>query len=190
MEIRKILVHSCFDRESDTPLMPKGCKCRRWRTADEAARLVQSGTYRYILASEKTVETEETCPTCSNDKNLKKNCAGCNRTGKILVTSKYPVLGEDIILASESGKENTKTVKVKRAPTIEKAHIQRGYLSGSTHEQMRIEDYGESGFMLLGNLGAEVRNRKTGEIIVPGHPEPEDNEKTGSGRRFDYGRSL
>jgi hypothetical protein len=190
MEIRKVLVHSCFDKKSDIPLTPKDCRCRRWKSADEAAKLVRDGTYRYIVVSGKSVQIEETCPICSDDKNSKKNCIGCNRTGKVLVTADYPVLGEDIILASESGKENTKTVKIKKAPTLEKAHIQRAYISGVAHEQMRIEEYGESGFMLLGSLGAEVRNRKTGKIIVKGHPEPEDNEATATGRRFDYGRSL
>jgi hypothetical protein len=189
-EIRKVLVHSCFDKESDTPLMPKGCRCRTWKSTTEAAKLVESGIYRYVLAFEKTVQTEEICPNCSNDKNLKKTCIQCDKTGTVLVTSKYPVLGEDIILASEVSKENIKTVKVKRAPTLEKAHIQRAVISGNVHEQMRIEEYGETGFLLLGSLGAEVRNRKTGEIIVKGHPEPKDDIKTGTGRRFDYGRSL
>jgi len=180
MQIQKVLVHSCFQKgkgtEKDTPLSPHKCRCRQRISVSEAAAFVASGLAQYVVVSEKIVRTEEACPTCSGDENLRKFCTGCNKTGNVTVQNVYQVRGEDIIFISLDGKKNTKTTQVKKSPTIEKAHIERAYINNNVHEQARIEIYGTMYKEFLHSL------------IVG--PEPPDDLKAGTGRRYDYGRNV
>jgi hypothetical protein len=190
MEVRKVKVHTCFDKENENPLSPVKCRCRQYMSASEASILVSRGNYQYVQIGKKELKTVEVCPTCSNDENLKKYCTGCGKTGSVEVVREYPVYGEDIIFVSSDGKKNPKTTQVKKSPTIEKAHIERAWLSNNVPEQARIEAYGGTILEALAGLGAEIRDSKTGEIISKGRPEPEDNLEAGTGRRYDYGRSV
>lgn len=181
MEIKKVLAHTCFQRgkglAKDAPLSPKKCRCRQFVSVAEAETEIKLGLAQHVVASEKTVEIAEACPICTADEALMKYCDMCKNTGLVMVKRVIPILGADIIrTVSLDGKTNTLTTQVKKSPTIEKAHIERSYVDGNEMEQFRIELY-----------GASVKDFIQSLIVGD---EPADDQKTGTGRTYDYGRSL
>ena len=181
MEIKKVLAHTCFQRkkgmERDTPLSPKKCRCRQYVTVSQAAAEVALGMAQYIVTLDKMIEVEETCAVCAGQDNLKKSCKSCAGAGIVTLSKRVQVRGQDIIrTVSEDGTKNTTTTQVKKSPTIEKAHIERAYVDDRRDEQLRIEEYGALTKDFIQNL-------------VVGF-EPVDDPKTGTGRRYDYGRSV
>ena len=188
MEIQKVLVHYCFQRkkglEKDTPLSPKKCRCRQFVTVAEAEIFIKEGMAQHVVLLEKPYETDELCSTCMGDEKLKKTCTHCKMTGQVRVTKFVKILGPDIIFISQDGRRNTKTTQVKKSPTIERAHIERAYCHGdkkhelkrAQEERARIEIYGEL-------------NREFFHSLTVGF-EPPDDPRTGTGRKFDYGRSI
>jgi len=178
MEIRKVLVHSCFERgegfAKDTPLIPSKCHCKRYISVAEAEAFVKLGLAQHVLKIMEFVDN--VCDICGGEEILKKTCLGCLGAANVTVTRILNIPSEDIIFISLDGKTNTKTVQVKKSPTIEKAHIERAYVDGNEIEQARIESYGE--------LNKEV----WAELVVGA--EPEDTPATGQGRSHDYGRSI
>jgi hypothetical protein len=175
MEIRKVLVHSCFQKKKKV-LSPTKCRCRQYLSVMEAASLVNQGLAQYVIASEKIVESDEVCNVCAGIDNLKKTCTVCGGTGSVKHSKVFVIRGEDIIYISLDGKKNAKTTKVKKSPTIEKAHIERAYVDGNITDQSRIESYG-------------VSNKEFLISLISGF-EPEDDASKGTGRRYDYGRKL
>ena len=179
--VDKVLAHTCFQldagAEPDKPLSPKKCRCREFISKEQAATEVALGVAQYVNIVDKVVEIEDACPTCGAIDPYRKNCTQCSGSGRTIVKRPIIVRGEDIIrTVSLDGKRNTKTTQVKKSPTIEKAHIERSYVSGNKDEQQRIEYYGQS-------------QREFIESLISGY-EPEDNPKTHTGRRYDYGRSV
>lgn len=177
-EIRKVIAHSCFQKGKgflkDQPLSPRKCNCRQRVSVQEAAVEVSLGLAQYVVATTRAVEVEETCDLCTEA--LRKTCKKCLGTGLIKVQKEVEVRGQDIIrTVSLDGKKNILTTQVKRSPTIERAHIERA-IEGNQAEQLRIELYGASCKDFIKSL-------------ISGS-EPEDNPKTGTGRKFDYGRSV
>lgn len=193
METKQVKVHSCFQvkkgLEKDTPLSPKKCRCRQYMSVIEAATFVGRGLAQYVVTGEKSTETEEVCSICAGVDNLKKVCTACGKTGVIKSKKVFDIRGEDIIFISLDGTKNPKTTQVKKSPTLEKAHMQRA-AEGNREEQARIEVYGATAREFLASLGAEIRNPDTGEVLVPGKPEPADDIKTWTGRTYDYGRGV
>jgi hypothetical protein len=203
MEIRKVLAHTCFQRkkgfEEDTPLSPKKCRCRQYVTVEEARVEVERGLAQYTTVF-KPSRAEEDCPVCGALDPLKKTCVCCGGIGKVYVTRQIPVLGDDIIrTVSPDGKRSLKTTQVKKSPTIEKAHIERANVSDNKEEQERIEAYGESIAWNLESLGARLRQVTLGKVgkikevvkvLSEGTPEPKNDEKKHTGRRYDFGRAL
>jgi hypothetical protein len=146
-------------------------------SATEAATEVALGLAQYVIASEKIVEVQEACPICTANEVLMKFCQVCGNTGLITVNRIVTILGKDIIrTVSADGKRNTLTTQVKKSPTIEKAHIERAYVDCNKVEQLRIEVYGETA-------------REFIQSLIVGF-EPEDDERTFSGRNYDYGRTV
>jgi hypothetical protein len=181
MEIKKVLAHTCFQRgkglAKDAPLSPKKCRCRQYVSVAEAEAEIKLGLAQHVVASEKTVEYSEACPICTADEVLIKFCDMCKNTGLVKVKRIVPILGADIIrTVSHDGKKNTLTTQVKKSPTIEKAHIERAYVDGNEIEQLRIEIYGAS-------IKDFIQSLVVGE-------EPVDDPRTGTGRTFDYGRTV
>lgn len=181
MEIKKVLAHTCFQTgkglAKDAPLSPKKCRCRQFVSVAEADVEIKLGLAQHVVISEKTVEIAEACPICTADDVLMKFCDMCGNTGLVNVKKVVAVLGPDIIrTVSEDGTTNTLTTQVKKSPTIEKAHIERAYVDGNEAEQFRIELYGISGKEFI-------------QSLVVGD-EPEDDQRNGTGRTFDYGRTV
>jgi hypothetical protein len=205
METRKVLKHTCFQQQD--PLRPKRCRCRKYVTTTEAARLVKDGGAQYVVAYEREIAVEEVCNVCGNDEKLRRTCLECNHTGKHMVEKKIPIYGDDIIITVGSrGRKlvNLTAKKTPRSPTIERGHIIRANndpddpVSQAARE--RIEMWGRDTAFWLHSLGAAVRivvndklhpgELRRGAVILQGHPEPEDDAKKGTGRRYDYGRAV
>lgn len=139
-------------------------------TPEEAEILIKDGEAVYTVVERKLKPFETTCPLCNGDKDVK-NCAQCAGAGTIVRQIKIDINGEDIVAI-------TVALKTPRTPTIESDHIERAYLGGYGAEAAakRIEAYGES-------------NRELINSLIVGY-EPADDPKTGTGRRYDYGRSV
>lgn len=181
MEIKKVIAHTCFQRkkgiERDTPLSPSKCRCRQYVSANQAEVEVSLGLAQYVVVLDKTIELEEVCRVCAAQDNLKKTCKNCAGIGVVKISQRVQIKGQDIIrTVSEDGTKNITTTQVKKSPTIEKAHIERAYVDGRRDEQLRIEEYGALTKDFISSL-------------IVGY-EPEDNRDKGTGRRFDYGRSV
>jgi hypothetical protein len=212
MENKKVLAHTCFQRKKgmdrDTPLSPKKCRCRQYITVEEAAREVALEVAQYVLAVDKIIDTDQDCAICGGVDKLKKSCQWCKGTGTVHAGTHIKINGQDIIrTVSRDGKRNILTTKVKKAPTIESQHILRGLgvIDGSqSASRDRWDEY--ELLTLKQRIRLLVRDRITSEefdnawrawIADTDKPfpldfrqEPKDDLKTGTGRRFDYGRPV
>jgi hypothetical protein len=119
---------------------------------------------------------------CLGDPEIKK-CAGCSGTGKKTVYQAVEEYGNDIVYGSakpadkkEKKYKPTLAAKTPRVATVEAKHIYRAYVDNLKYAKDRIEEYGR--------LSRGVINS-----LIVGY-EPEDNPRTGEGRKYDYGRSM
>ena len=186
--IKKVLVHSCLKKEQgwdEDSVLPDGCRCRRWITVLEAKGFVDTGEAAFVTVLRRGGESEADCHICGKLPEYQKHCTACEGTGIIKTKKDVSIRGENIVFVS-----NLK--KTPRTATIEKAHIERKLMSKAKEfrEESRIDAYERLTVEFLGELGAEVRESKTGEITKPGIPEPADDPKLHTGRRYDYGRAL
>jgi hypothetical protein len=208
MENTRVLKeHSCFQK--DHPLTPVRCRCRKYITEAEAAEKIRNGTAQYVIKSYKNLTVEEVCPVCFGDEKLVRSCSFCGKTGKVNVTKPLPVYGEDIIVtvAEKRGKlANATSKKTPRSPTIEKNHILRGVglmYAGAEAANERWDEYElltlkERIRLLSPRVPVELFDQAWNLWMVDTtlpfpfilNSEPEDDLKTGTGRRFDYGRSI
>jgi hypothetical protein len=207
METKKVLEHTCFQKEH--PLSPVGCRCRKFVSTIQAAKLISEGSAQFVVKSYKDLSIEEPCPVCGDQDKLKNSCSLCGKTGKVLVTKRLPVYGEDIITTvGTKGKRQASTIKKKtpRSPTVESNHILRsvGAIgSGADAAHERIEQYEiltlkERIKLLVVNfnlIAFEEAWRKweadpQQEFPLELRREDPDDSKKGSGRRYDYGRSV
>lgn len=176
----KVLVHKCLQKiEGYIPPGTK-CGCRKWVAVAKAMEMVEEGDAAYVITEMRISEVDEPCHICAGIEGFKKNCGACLALGTVKVRKLFTVQGENIYLTSAK--------KTPRTPTIEKAHIERSFSHKTDVD--RIECYGDLGVELLGELGAQITNAKTGEIVKPGKPEPKDDASKGEGERYDYGRSV
>jgi hypothetical protein len=207
MDIKMVLKHTCFKK--DDPLTPIGCRCRKFISTVEAATLITQGSAQFVIKGYKDLNIEETCTTCAGDEKLQRSCSHCKRTGKIIVTKKLPVYGEDIIITvTEKGKRlaNATAKKTPRSPTVEQGHILRsvGAIGNNTIPAVeRILEYEmlilkerlrllvvKPDLLTFENAWALwVLNPET-EFPMELRLEPVDDLKTHTGRRYDFGRSV
>lgn len=180
MAIVKVLVHKCLQKIEG--YIPPGtrCGCRKWVPIPKAAVMVEEGDAAYVITEMRISEVDEPCHICAGLEGFKKNCGACLGSGTVKVRKLFTVQGENIYLTSAK--------KTPRTPTIERPHIERSFSHVSDVD--RIEYYGNLGIKLLGELGAQITDAKTGEIIKLGNPEPENDASKGQGEEFDYGRSV
>lgn len=178
---RNILVHSCEPGRK--------CRCREFKTADEAAILVQSGTADYEEVGRQITTVEEVCSQCLGNESLKKSCAVCNHKGTVAKTHTSPILGKNIRLRVDKRIKEGKEHASPRSQTIERPHIERA-LDGNKIDQERINIYGRLDKISLAVLGAELLTADRKKVLRKGKPEPENNPKTMTGRRYDYGRPI
>jgi len=206
MAKKKVLEHTCFQKEH--PLSPVKCRCRKYISIDKAKELVAQGA-QFVIARYSEIATEEPCVICEGKENLVKNCSFCGKTGKITVKKVVPVYGEDIILTVGERKERLVNSAAKRTPrvaTIESKHILRalGIVGlGSGAARKRWDEYElitlkERIRLLSPHKSVEEfeaawllwEQDTTKPFPIAYREEPADDAKTGSGRRYDYGRSI
>src|SRR5579859_2238264 len=95
MEIKKVLEHTCFQK--DHPLSPINCRCRRYISTVQAAKLINEGSAQFVIKSYKNFPVEEICSVCNGQDKLKQSCSFCKSIGKVTLNKTIPVYGEDII---------------------------------------------------------------------------------------------
>lgn len=148
----------------------------------EATEMVAKGFAQWIILSQTVITGKEICPICLNEA-VRKNCQNCKGLGEIEKSYPTNTYGSDIVLVTtgsedDDGKMVYRPVTAKQTPrvaTIERPHIERAYVQNDKDEQERIEAYG------LMTLEARI---EMGIGI-----EPPDDLTTGTGRRYDTGRS-
>lgn len=177
--IKTVRVHTCLQKYEG--YIAEKCTCRKFVTQEKAEQLKTDGYAAHVITSYRTIDVEDTCPIC-DDTDLKKSCRVCNKTGKVPSKKTIFEYGEDIYMRP--------ILRTPRTATIEKNHIEYAYVKLDKDAAKRIELYHQSDRLALAKLGAEIRDSETGEILIEGTPEPEDNPKTGTGRRYDYGRTI
>jgi len=178
---------------------PYKCDCRGLISWQEADQRVKWGEALWVVASRELVKIEEICKQCRDIEEYKKTCDLCKGAGKLVVTRPLKKYNDDIVLIAHRTKSNR--VSTPRVPTIEDEHIYRAYLDGNREAQERIEEYGLLVLEARAFPGPrECRHRPEFTCTRCGIPkgekeyviglEPNDNRKTGTGRRFDWGRAV
>lgn len=178
--IKKVRVHTC--PETRDGRFAGDCTCRKYVTVEKAEQLKENGLASHIISSHKQIEVEGECGICGADQQLKKSCRVCNKTGIAFNKKDHFEYSEDLYMRP--------ILRTPRTATIEKNHIEYAYIKLDKDAAKRIELYHQSDKLALAKLGAEIRDSRTQNILIDGTPEPEDNPKTGTGRRFDYGRPI
>ena len=169
-----------MEQEAEPP-SPK-CNCRMIITISEATQLVKRGEAKWIVKTRTRGVRDVPCSLCKGDLEVK-NCAKCEGTGKQEESYVEDIPGTDIVYTTstpedieEKKKRKWLAPKTPRVATIEKAHIERAYVYGNKDAAERINEYGRMDKEMLAGL-------------IVGY-EPEDNAKTGEGRRYDWGRKI
>lgn len=189
-----MLLHQCLYQMRvllgiNTPDPYRRCSCRQYLSDDAGEGLVDEGLAQCIINSTDVIEEIVPCRLCGADPSVK-NCAACKGLGTTIKAHRVHKRGTDLVanLAKQTP----------RAQTIEKAHVERsfdGKTKRSKEERARMEVYNELTLAVRVELGAELA-RGTSRydpfkvVLIEGNPEPEDNPKLGSGRRYDYGRAI
>jgi hypothetical protein len=150
--------------------------------------MVKNGEARWIVLGRTQGEIDAVCPLCLADSEVK-NCANCRGSGKVRATDIVEEYGEDIVLVSRAAVDKKErkyrpalAMKTPRVATIEEEHIELAYVYGVKEAQERIEEYGR----LILDARMYIGKDRIPVIKV----EPPDDPKTGTGRRYDYGRTI
>ena len=185
-------VHHCITQEMvsqglDEP-PAKRCRCREFKSYKKADQMVKNGEARWVVTARERGTDQEICPLCKGDEEVK-NCAQCAGIRKITVSAVWEKYGTDIVLVSQAAidKKEKKyrpalAMKTPRVATIESEHIERAYVECDQDAAARIEEYGR----LILDARAFVGKDHIFCIVA----EPEDNPATGTGRNYDYGRTI
>jgi glutaredoxin len=184
MEIKKIRVHTC--NQEIEGYIQKKCRCRKFVTLEKATELMNDGYANNIIESFKTVDIKTICSMCAGMDAYKKSCTFCGKTGETLKKFAQAVYGENIYMRP--------FLKTPRTATIEEEHVEYAYVKRDKDAIKRIELYQDLNRQALVELGAGiVRKTVTGkvlEVVIEGHPEPEDDASKWQGRTYDQGRSI
>ena len=179
-------VHHCISQEMvaqgfDEP-PARRCRCRKFVTLVEATLMVKLGEAKWAVVARKRVPVEKACPLCHGSDDVM-NCANECKDGKVEVFEEIDSYNNDIVRVSRAAvnKKERKyrpwlAMKTPRVATIEAKHIVRAYHDGVKEAQERIEEYGRLDREMIADL-------------IVGF-EPEDNPEKGTGRRYDFGRSV
>ena len=185
-----ILLHQCQLLEMvamnkmDPVKGAKKCRCRQRITEEEANKMLDEDRARRVVTKRWYEPIDIACKLCKGDPEVKR-CARCFGVGTEKVNATREEYGNAIVAVSAQSvdKEDkyrpAQALKTPRVATIEKKHIYRAYLSkgkDGQEDKERIEAYG---LMIL----------ETQASLISGY-EPEDDIRTRSGRRFDYGRAI
>ena len=180
MEIKKVRVHTC-NQKSEGFIEGK-CRCRKFVSHEKASELIDNGTAASIIVSFKRIEVKRVCPICNGLDNFKRRCHLCSSTGLVSEPEILYTYGEDIYMRP--------FLETPRTATIEEEHIEYAYIKGDRDAIKRIDLYNGLNKVALAQLGAAIIDKRTGEVLFEGTPEPKDDPKKGEGRTHDYGRSI
>ena len=218
MSVSKI--HHCIGQEMvaqgrDEPPATK-CRCRKYISLSLATVMVARGEAKWVVIKRTYEPRDLTCPMCHGDKEVK-NCAQCFGKGTILIQHPIEEYNNEIVYGSEKPKDKsekkyrpTLAMKTPRVATIEAEHILRAYVSDEARDIVEVAERKGRKIQKFNNdrtspqtaKAARDRIEEYGRLILDARmyvgpnrilaivAEPEDDAKTGTGRRFDYGRTL
>jgi hypothetical protein len=190
--MNKSRLHHCVGQEMvaqgiEEPPARK-CRCRKYVSITAATKMVKNGEARWVVIKRSQEIVEEICKLCQADPEVK-NCANCGGKGKRPAISVIEEYNNDIVLVSRASVDKKEkkyrpalAMKTPRVPTIESEHILRAYVLGIKESAERIEEYGrlvQDALMFVG---------KDRHPMIK--PEPPDDPKTGTGRKYDWGRAI
>src|SRR5579859_1617075 len=187
-------VHTCVFQEQvaegkKEPNASKKCRCQQVIEYKEANERVKLGEAHWIVVKIERGTEERVCPHCGG--NDVRACDRCKGTGTINAPVEWKTFNGDIVLVNHRTKSNR--ISTPKTPTIESEHILRFVTFDGENDKVakeakeRIEEYGRMIQWSLQELGAELRDAKTKEILIDGRPEPANNKKKGEGRDYDWG---
>ena len=212
--------HTCPEQISiavgDSEPPAPNCRCRKYISTEAARKKVESEEASWIIISRRKAEIEMPCHLCHADPEVKK-CANCNGSGKETKMVLIPRYGNDIVLVSrrpadkkEKKRSSSLAKKTPRVATIEAEHILRAYVSDEAryivemaeHQGQKIRKLIEDRTSPQAAKAARDRIEEYGRLILDARmyvglnripaiiAEPEDDAKTRTGRRYDYGRAM
>jgi hypothetical protein len=190
-------VHTCVFQEQvamgkQEPNVAKKCRCQQVIEYKDANDRVKWGEALWVVNKRERGTEERPCNHCHGDDS--RACDKCKGTGKINVAVVWDTYNGDIVLVNHRTKSNR--ISTPKTPTIEEEHILRFVVFEGEDDKIakeakeRIEEYGRMIQWSLQQLGAQLRDTKTNEIVIEGRPEPANNKKTGEGRDYDWGRAI
>jgi hypothetical protein len=179
---------------------PQRCRCKKYVDLKLAERFVAAGEALQIVTKRTRRPADVPCRLCHGNPEIK-NCAHCRGKGTENVIRIDEEFGIDIVLAIAK--------RTPRVAVVEEEHILRAYVPSWVREIVasvergtqakkyiddsvspqearaaadRIEAYGE----LVTDAMFYIGKDKISMIV----PEPEDNRELGTGRRYDFGRTI
>lgn len=170
------------------------CRCKKRIDYKEADLMVKQGAAKWVVIGRTRGAAEVDCTFCASmTDSEKRSCAKCKGTGKIVENKVWEDFNKDIVLLGDD-REGFKA-KTPRVATVEKKHIIRAFVDKLEYAVARIEEYArmiQEALALFGpknrcKLGASLIDARTGETIVEGNPEPENNFELAQGREWDRG---
>ena len=190
-------VHVCVFQEQTAmgkqePNLAKKCRCQQLIEYKEANDRVKWGEALWVVTKRERGTEERPCDHCHGDDS--RACDKCKGTGKINIAVVWDTYNGDIVLVNHRTKTNR--ISTPKVPTIESEHILRFVTFKGENDKVakeakeRVEEYGRMIQWSLQELGAELRDGKTKEILIAGKSEPANNKKTGEGRDEDWGRAI
>lgn len=190
MSISKI--HHCIGEEyvsqgiAEPPAAK--CRCKKYIGLSAATAMVKNGEARWIVTKRTQGVMNDTCHLCHGDPEMK-NCANCGGQGTVIVAAVIEEYGDDIVLVSRLAVDKKErkyrpalAMKTPRVATIEENHIYLAFIEGVKEAQIRIEEYGR--------LILDARMFIGKDRIPCIKSEPLDDPKKGTGRKYDYGRTI
>lgn len=129
MKFRPIVVHACFDQRLGQ-LRPQTCRCRYRVAVDEAKKFVTQGKADWIIVDWR---------------------GGFPVEGSNLVWGARPEIKRD----SDEKLSSAYAAKTPRVHTIEKADLERAYVSGKQDDIDRINAWGELAREVIAEITVE-----------------------------------
>lgn len=173
-------VHHCFAQELCEP-RPATCRCRKLITLADATEMIKAGTAQWIVVKRLNTgaTTKHICEICQGVQPAVKSCLNCLTSGIVIEPVFHTVFHPtDVVVTSvasigvKKGSEVFRYAHSKQVPrgaTIEKAHIERSYVTGDKEEAERIEVYGaltrETWLKLIVSVAHDWIDPTAGELI-------------------------
>ena len=178
----------------------KKCTCRKVIAYKKADDMVKKGEARWCVVKRERGTRSVTCTLCGGDPEVK-NCAKCAGFGAVTAPAVWDTYNTDIVRVSQASIDEKEkkyrpalAMKTPRVATIESEHISRAYNGSLTakHPRQWTGD-GEEARDRIEEYGMLVLEARTyvGKDRLPAiKEEPVDDQKTRTGREYDWGRAI